>query len=328
MRLTTIFAQSIERRAERTTGSTREGKRRQRVEGVVLAANAQCIGRHQTLHHDVFFDYRTALALDGFVGLQRAHQPGHAIDTLDAEIGRPQWQAGTESDVGAGLRTLQPGADRRRQHVHHSRIVTVEDHQAARAEDARLGSGVGGHVAMPVQMVLRQVEDNGSGGLEILHAIELEAGEFEHPDIGQRAGVDVCRQGVEQGRADVAGDGHGLAGALDQLASERGDGRLAVGAGDGQHGGPVARLRQGPGHDHDRCHGLVDHGGKGLWRGRGQFSDPRDEFGRLAGNSMDTGAGWHRRRDARHGRTGNRFGRLGQDRDRRNAGCVDVAISH
>ena len=43
------------------------------------------------------------------------------------------------------------------------------------------------------------------------------------------------RQRVEHRRADVAGDGHALAGALDQLAGQRGGRRLAVGAGDREH---------------------------------------------------------------------------------------------
>jgi hypothetical protein len=67
------------------------------------------------------------------------------------------------------------------------------------------------------------------------HAVELKARQLQHPDLGQRGRVEMARQRVEQRGADIAGHGHRLARALDQLARERRDRGLAIGAGDGQH---------------------------------------------------------------------------------------------
>jgi hypothetical protein len=73
-------------------------QRRQGVAGVVAPADAQGIGRHQALDVQFFF-FAFAAALAGFVGLQGAHQPGHAVDHFDAEVAgalrhvAPKWCA-------------------------------------------------------------------------------------------------------------------------------------------------------------------------------------------------------------------------------------------
>ena len=51
--------------------------------------------------------------------------------------------------------------------------------------------------------------------------------------------VQRLRQGVEQGRANVASHGHALACTFQQLPRQRGDGGFAVGACDGQHLGVI-----------------------------------------------------------------------------------------
>ena len=67
-----------------------------------------------------------------------------------------------------------------------SRLTTIS---RLRAEDARLGRGVGVHRAVPVEVVLGDVEHRGGVGLEAAHAgaaaVELEARQLEHPDLGQ-----------------------------------------------------------------------------------------------------------------------------------------------
>jgi hypothetical protein len=143
---------------------------------------------------------------------------------------------------------------RARQQRLHRGVVAVDDAHGPRAEDARLGRAVGGHRAVPVEVVLRQVQDGRGVGLEapggarqaVAAALELEARQFQHQNLGQcRGGVGVVGgqplgQHVQQRRADVAGHGHRLAGALHQQRGHRGGGGLAVGAGDGQHAGRVA----------------------------------------------------------------------------------------
>jgi len=163
---------------------------------------------------------------------------------------------------------------------------------------------------MPVEMVLREVEHRGGGRLEALHAVQLEAREFEHPDVGQRLGIDVRGQGVEQRRPDVAGHGHALARALDQLAGERGDGGLAVGAGDGEHRGRVALGRRRLLDRHQlelRRVFFLDRGGGRV--GGGEFGDLRDELGGLPGGRGDVGlAGGRQARHGGGGRCGCRRG--------------------
>ena len=117
-----------------------------------------------------------------------------------------------------------------------SRLSTIA---AALAEDARLRTGIRVHRAVPVEVVLRHVEHGRGGGLEVLDAIELEARQLEHPDLGQRRGLALFVLRVERGgervehrRPDVAGRGDAAAAALDQQRGQRGRRRLAVGAGD------------------------------------------------------------------------------------------------
>ena len=83
-----------------------------------------------------------------------------------------------------------------------------------------------------------------------MHAIQLKTRQLQHPHIGQGVGIQVFCQCVEQRRADVARHGHGLARAFHQLTGERGDGGLAVGASDGQHGRGIGMrcTQRGQGH--------------------------------------------------------------------------------
>ena len=103
---------------------------------------------------------------------------------------------------------------------------------------------------MPVQVVLRDVEHRGGRGLKVHHAVELKTRQLQHPHLGKRARVDMGRQRIEQRGADIAGHGHGFARALDQLARERRDRGLAIGAGDCQHRWriPVRSAQCGKGH--------------------------------------------------------------------------------
>jgi hypothetical protein len=125
-------------------------------------------------------------------------------------------------------------------------VVAVEDHLPVLAEDARLGGRVGLQGAVPVQVILGHVEHHGRRGLEALHPVELKTRQLQHPDPRQCVGGEPIGQGVEQGRADIAGHGHVPADAAQQMAGERGGGGFAVGAGDGQHGRVVGpRLGEG-----------------------------------------------------------------------------------
>ena len=116
------------------------------------------------------------------------------------------------------------------------------------------------------------VEHGRGVGFEAFDAIELEAGQFEHPDLGQLrstrrlaiaasagasdvrirfadivggGGVDRVEplgQRLQHRRPDVAGHRDRLPVLLDQQRGHRGGRRLAVGAGDGQHLRRIAAL--------------------------------------------------------------------------------------
>ena len=88
-------------------------------------------------------------------------------------------------------------------------------------------------------MVLRDVEHDSCGGLKTLHTIELKAGQLQHPGLGQILCINAGTQGIEQRRANVARHGGVNTSMLQQLARERSDRGLAVGAGNGQHFGLV-----------------------------------------------------------------------------------------
>ena len=98
---------------------------------------------------------------------------------------------------------------------------------------------------MPVQVVLAQVEHRGGGGLEAAStpsSWKLDSSSTQTSGQFSRRRVELRGQRVEQRRADVAGDGHAPAGALDQQRRHRGRGGLAVGAGDRQQLRRVAAL--------------------------------------------------------------------------------------
>ena len=162
-------------------------------------------------------------------------------------------------------------------HRRHRRVVAVDHHHGVLAEHARLGRGVGLHLAVPIEMVLREVEHRRNARLEALHGVELEARQLEHPHVGQvaehRLVVEHLREGRKQGRPDVAGHRDMPAGALDQLRGHRGRRRLAVGAGDRHHLRRVAALGLQIG---ERAHVQVElavHGDARLRRGGDERRD-------------------------------------------------------
>ena len=132
----------------------------------------------------------------------------------------------------------------RRQHGHHGRVFAVERHEARIAKNTGLGRRIGRDVAMPVQVVLRNVQHRRRRGLKARGTVELEARQLQHPYLGKLACVDALRQGIEQRRADIAGHSHRFARMLHQPPGEGGDRGLAVGPRDGQQGRCIAMRRQ------------------------------------------------------------------------------------
>ena len=112
-------------------------------------------------------------------------------------------------------------------------IVAVPDRDVVVAlvgEDAQLRVEVGGEVAVAVEVVGRQVQEDRALGAEEAGVLELEAGGLG--DDG-RVGLDLPDQAGERD-ADVARHRDRLAGPAEDVAEQLDRGRLAVGAGDGE----------------------------------------------------------------------------------------------
>ena len=238
MRLATVFTQAIQHGCQGCTCGLRQGQRRQCICGVVATANAQRIGRQQALNDQVF------LGITGFaarvVHIHGAHQPSHSGDHINAKVTGVAWQVRTEGQVRTQLRLVQLDLHGRRQHLHHHAVVAVEYHQAGRTKNTRLGCGIGLHAAVPVQVVLGDVEHHGRRGLKALQPVELKAGQLQHPGLGQIERINPGAQRIEQGGANIACHGHADACVLQQFAGQRCDGGFAVGTGNCQHLGRVA----------------------------------------------------------------------------------------
>ena len=122
----------------------------------------------------------------------------------------------------------QAGGDRR----HGAGVVEVHQGEVGGRlvlEDAQLGVDVARVAAVPVDVVLGEVEQHGDVGPEALDVLELEARQLGHHD---RLGVDPAGQ-VGQRPAHVAGHFDRAAGVAQDLAGELGRRGLAVGPGDG-----------------------------------------------------------------------------------------------
>ena len=181
------------------------------------------------------------------VRFERTHQPDHAIHFFQAKVAGALWHVGTKGYVFALNRSLQFRAHWFGPHGHHAGVFAVQHHQARRTKNVGLGLGVGSHAAVPIQMVLRQVQHHGRGGLESTRQLELKAGQLQHPDFGQIFCSQGMGQRVQKRRADIAGHRHAFAGPTHQMTRERGYGGLAIGTGNGQHLGLVMRVNAGYG---------------------------------------------------------------------------------
>ena len=127
-----------------------------------------------------------------------------------------------------------------RQHGHDQRVFAVEHHQTLLAKDMGLCIGISLHAAMPVQMVLRDIEHRRCRGFKTMAIVELKAGQLQHPGLGQCLGINALGQGIEQAGANIARHAHAQTSMFQQLPRQRGNCGLAVGAGNAKHLGRIA----------------------------------------------------------------------------------------
>ena len=119
----------------------------------------------------------------------------------------------------------------RRRHPHYMRIVAIEHAHRIGAKDLALVGGVGIHVAVPVQMILSDIEHRRRIRLQAISGVQLETRQFQHPHLRQCLVVDRLAQHIQCRGTDIAGQLHRHAGALAQQSDQAGDGGLAIGAG-------------------------------------------------------------------------------------------------
>jgi hypothetical protein len=136
------------------------------------------------------------------------------------------------------------------------RIAGVGHGDRSVLEDARLRVAVGGERAVPVGVVVGDVEHGGRRGRQRRRPVQLEARELHGQGVvGRGPVVPGGGDHLDEGPADVA-RGHRTPSAGEQDRLEHGDRRrLAVGAGDGE---PRSR-RAGQGPDPPGQLGLADH---------------------------------------------------------------------
>ena len=136
--------------------------------------------------------------------------------------------SGREKRELSGQKRPGKGQDPGGGSVDHSRVRFPLIH-----EQAPLGRGVGVKIRITVQMVLGDVEQNRYRGPEPLHGVELKTAHFQDQGVhGLR-----IEQMPHEGGADVAAHKDPLARGDEHLSDELGGGGLAVGPGDGHHGG-------------------------------------------------------------------------------------------
>ena len=163
---------------------------------------------------------RAAQALEGVEPADRSiavmeHALGHAVVGVRSPA--------DAHDVGAASEQIG-GSDRGSVVDAHDRMV-VEIHAG---EEPALGTNVIVEIAVPIEMIGRQVEPDRHVGMKVAAEVELEGGELEHhggPALGQIE--------IEDRPADIAAQQHLLPCGSKQMVDERRRRRLAVGARDG-----------------------------------------------------------------------------------------------
>ena len=148
MRFAFVFAQTKQHRCQAGTCAGGQGQSCQCIDRIVATPNAQRIGWHQTLNVNFLnFAFAQAARLIGFKG---THQPSHAVDSFQTKVTGALRHFGTIGDMGSDYRLLQFGANRFRQHGHHTCVIAVQNHEAAGTKYFLFSGGVSGHVAVPI----------------------------------------------------------------------------------------------------------------------------------------------------------------------------------
>ncbi len=172
----------------------------------------------------------------GRVVSPRQPQRGERQERL-AALGQPVFARPFEQpEIGIAATQAEPDrALTRPRHAHDDLVVEIHDRRRRPLEDARLRGRVFREIPVAVEVIGRDVQHGGRLELQRVRGLELVGGQLEHVHRGRRAG-----EQVERGLAEVAADPRLDPGCPRELADERRDRALAVGARDADD--PPARL--------------------------------------------------------------------------------------
>ena len=217
MRLAPVRGKRGERRSDGQACSLDEGERGKCVHRVVAAGNEKRLFRAEERR------LRRALIKPG--------KPQQAVSPSgEAVFARLDGLTAAERAHGTSLcKTERLG------------VLAIDDANGVLLEDAPLRLGVGLHVAVPIKVVLGDVQNSCGCALEARRRVELKARELKHPDLGQNACIERL---VELGHgvgADVARSRRTTAALGGHLRDQRRRGRLAVRAGHADYDGAVTR---------------------------------------------------------------------------------------
>jgi len=188
-------AQATEHGVERQTHRMPQRQRRQGIGLVVGATHLQLAHRHQVLEFkgEVFF----AVFFTQAEGLEvrRAQAEGPARLTF------------------AHQRTGQG-------------ILAVDHHLAGATENPVLGQVVRRQAAVAVHVVFADIEHGGHFSTQLVGGLQLKARQLHDVQL------DIIAEQVERRRAEVATDGHALAGCCSHFADQGGYGAFGIGTAD------------------------------------------------------------------------------------------------
>ena len=156
MRQTGKPCQRIEHGLQRTTDCLPQRKRCKGIAGIVKTGESHAARRKQR-----------------FIATSK---PRAVIPLHDTVIAGPDRRIRSEGDVSAP----------RQRHRHDTVILAVQYLGPFALEDARLDARVVADVAVPVEMVVGDIEDGGRQWIQAIHALELEARKLEHPAFRER----------------------------------------------------------------------------------------------------------------------------------------------
>ena len=225
MRLARIVGQRPQRRAQRQVNRRDQSQSSQRIAQIVSPLYAQAFSGHQAGQGNlwVLVFLRRCAAQSG----NALHQPSNVACTF------------IQTKVQMPARQIEAVADF--VFIHNATgkckfaLLAVHHGDGAGREYFQLVSDVLLHVHMPVEVVLRDVQNHRRARRKMLRIMQLKARQLQHPNIGQAVALHAAAQSVEQTWADIACQFHPLTGALRQQSREAGNGGFAIGARNGQH---------------------------------------------------------------------------------------------